>query len=61
SRLVKFNNEYYLHVTFRRTVEEREAEGVLGIDVNESSIDLVVVKPGKVRFIKIDIVEAKYH
>ncbi|MEM3868768.1 MAG: transposase [Candidatus Jordarchaeales archaeon] len=60
SRLVKFNNEYYLHVTFRRTVEEGEAEGVLGIDVNESSIDLVVVKLGKVRFIKIDISEVKY-
>ncbi|MEM3665086.1 MAG: transposase, partial [Candidatus Jordarchaeales archaeon] len=60
SRLVKFNNEYYLHATFRRTVEERKSEGVLGIDVNESSIDLAVVKPGKVRFIKIDISEAKY-
>ncbi|MBS7247333.1 MAG: transposase [Candidatus Freyarchaeota archaeon] len=60
SRLVKFNNEYYLHVTFRRTVEERKSEGVLGIDVNECSIDLAVVKPGKVRFIKIDISEAKH-
>ncbi|MEM3833556.1 MAG: hypothetical protein QW128_08255 [Thermoprotei archaeon] len=27
SRLVRLNNEYYLHVTFRETVEEREAEG----------------------------------
>ncbi|MEM3750158.1 MAG: transposase [Candidatus Jordarchaeales archaeon] len=60
SRLVKFNNEYYLHVTFRRAVEGRGAEGVLGIDVNESSIDLAVVKPGKVRFIKIDISEVKH-
>ncbi|MEM2829847.1 MAG: transposase [Candidatus Jordarchaeales archaeon] len=60
SRLVKFNNEYYLHATFRRTVEERKSEGVLGIDVNECSIDLAVVKPGKVRFIKIDISEAKH-
>ncbi|MEM2830471.1 MAG: transposase, partial [Candidatus Jordarchaeales archaeon] len=60
SRLVKFNNEYYLHVTFRRTVEEGEAEGILGIDVNECSVDLAVVKPGKVRFIKIDISEAKH-
>ncbi|MEM2626334.1 MAG: transposase [Candidatus Jordarchaeales archaeon] len=60
SRLVRFNNEYYLHVTFRRAVEGRGAEGVLGIDVNECSIDLAVVKPGKVRFIKIDISEAKH-
>ncbi|MEM1659319.1 MAG: hypothetical protein QXK94_09830 [Candidatus Jordarchaeales archaeon] len=60
SRLVRSNNEYYLHVTFRRTVEEREAEGILGIDVNEGGVDLAVVKPGKVRFIKIDISEAKH-
>ncbi|MEM3833413.1 MAG: transposase [Thermoprotei archaeon] len=33
---------------------------MLGIDVNESSIDLAVVKPNKVKFIKIDISEAKY-
>ncbi|MEM3185611.1 MAG: hypothetical protein QXQ39_02880 [Conexivisphaerales archaeon] len=39
---------------------KREAEGVLGIDVNERSIDLTVVKPNKVKFIKIDISEAKY-
>ncbi|MEM2829500.1 MAG: transposase [Candidatus Jordarchaeales archaeon] len=60
SRLVRSNNEYYLHVTFRRTVEERGAEGILGIDVNECSIDLAVVKPGKVRFIKIDVSEVKH-
>ncbi|MEM3512245.1 MAG: transposase, partial [Candidatus Jordarchaeales archaeon] len=60
SKLVRSNNEYYLHVTFRRAVEGRGAEGVLGIDVNESSIDLAVVKPGKVRFIKIDISEVKH-
>ncbi|MEM1550898.1 MAG: hypothetical protein QXR13_03070 [Candidatus Bathyarchaeia archaeon] len=60
SRLVKFNGEYYLHATFRKTVEERDAEGILGIDVNERSIDLAIVKPSKVKFIKIDISEAKY-
>ncbi|MEM2194121.1 MAG: transposase [Candidatus Methanomethylicia archaeon] len=60
SRLVRFNDEYYLHITFRKTVGEKEAEGILGIDVNESSIDLAVVKPNKVKFIKIDISEAKY-
>ncbi|MEM4310767.1 MAG: hypothetical protein QXX95_00050 [Nitrososphaerales archaeon] len=54
------NNEYYLHVTFRKTVEEKKAEGILGIDVNESSLDLAVVKLNKVKFIKIDISEAKY-
>ncbi|MEM3856815.1 MAG: hypothetical protein QW108_04290, partial [Saccharolobus sp.] len=60
SRLVKFNNQYYLHITFRDTIKEREPEGMLGIDVNESSIDLAVVKQNKVKFIKIDISEAKY-
>ncbi|MEM2467898.1 MAG: hypothetical protein QXX18_03780 [Candidatus Jordarchaeales archaeon] len=60
SRLVRSNNEYYLHVTFRRTVEEGDAEGVLGIDVNECSVDLAVVKLGKVRFIKIDVSEVKH-
>ncbi len=60
SRLVKRGDVFFLHVTFRKTVEEREAEGVLGVDINEKSIDLVTVKPDKVRFIKIDISEAKY-
>ncbi|MEM0079174.1 MAG: transposase [Nitrososphaerota archaeon] len=60
SRLVRFNNEYYLHASFRKIVEEKDAEGILGIDVNEKSIDLAVVKLSKVKFIKIDISEAKY-
>jgi IS605 OrfB family transposase len=53
-------DEYYLHVTFKKTIEEEEYEGLLGIDVNERSIDLAVIKPGKVRFVKIDVSEAKY-
>lgn len=60
SRLVKRDGAFYLHVTFRKTVEERKPEGVLGIDVNENSRDLAVVKPNKVKFIKIDISEARY-
>ncbi|ACB08303.1 transposase, IS605 OrfB family [Candidatus Korarchaeum cryptofilum OPF8] len=59
SRIVVLGDEYYLHVTFRKVVEEREYEGVLGIDVNEKSIDLAIIKPDKVRFVKIDISEAK--
>ncbi|MCR6668448.1 MAG: transposase [archaeon YNP-WB-040] len=60
SRLVKDGDEYYLHVTFKKVVEEEEHEGLLGIDVNEKSIDLAVIKPDKVRFVKIDISETKY-
>jgi len=60
SRIVVLGDEYYLHVTFRKVVEEREYEGVLGIDVNEKSIDLAIIKPDRVRFVKIDISEAKY-
>jgi putative transposase len=60
SRIVALGDEYYLHVTFRRTVEEKECEGLLGIDVNEKSIDLAIIKPDKVRFVKIDISEAKH-
>lgn len=60
SRLVRRNSDFFLHVTFRKVAEEREPEGVLGIDVNEKSIDLAIIKPDKVRFIKIDISEAKY-
>jgi len=40
-------------VTLRKEVEEKKPEGVLGVDVNEKSLDLVVVKPDKVKFIKI--------
>ncbi len=39
---------------------KRKPEGVFGIDVNERSVDLAVVKPDKVRFAKIDVSEAKY-
>jgi transposase len=53
-------DEYYLHVMFKKTIEEREYEGLLGIDVNEKSIDLAMIKPDKVGFVKIDISEAKY-
>jgi len=49
-----------LGITFRMEVEEKKPEGVLGMDVNEKSIDLVMVKPDKVKFIKIDISQAKY-
>jgi len=60
SRIMLLDGEYYLHVTFRKVVEKRECGGLMGIDVNEKSIDLAIVKPDKVRFIKIDISEAKY-
>jgi putative transposase len=60
SRLVKDGDEYYLHVTFKKVVEEKEYKGLLGIDVNEKSIDLAIIKPDKIKFVKIDISEAKY-
>jgi len=53
-------DEYYLHVTFKKTIKEEEYEGILGIDVNERSIDLAIIKPGKVRFVRVDISKAKY-
>jgi predicted transposase len=60
SRIIMLDGEYYLHVTFRKAIEEKEYEGLLGIDVNEKSIDLAIIKPDKVRFVKIDISETKY-
>jgi len=60
SRLVKDEDEYYLHVTFKKDVKEEEHKGLLGIDVNEKSIDLAIIKPDKVRFVKVDISKAKY-
>jgi putative transposase len=60
SRIIKLDDEFYLHVTFKKVFEEKEHEGVMGIDVNEKSIDLTIVKPDKIKFVKIDISEAKY-
>jgi IS605 OrfB family transposase len=60
SRIIMLGDEYYLHVTFKKTIEEKEYKELLGIDVNEKSIDLAVIKPDKVRFVKIDVSEAKY-
>ena len=60
SRLMRDGDEYYLHVTFRKTVEMKKPKESLGIDVNEKSVDLAIVKPDKVRFIKIDVSEVKH-
>ncbi|MCR6692833.1 MAG: transposase [archaeon YNP-LCB-003-016] len=60
SRLLRKDDGYFFHITFRRNVEERMVDGLLGIDVNEKSIDLAVVKPGEIMFVKLDISEAKY-
>ena len=49
---MKNGGEYYLHVNFRKTVKMRKPEGLLGVDANEKSIDLAIVKPDKVEFIK---------
>jgi hypothetical protein len=35
SRIIALGDEYYFHVTFKKAVEEKEYEGILGIDVNE--------------------------
>lgn len=56
---MKLNGEYYLHASFRKAVEERKAEGVLGIDINERSIYLALIKPNKARFIKVDVSKVK--
>ena len=60
SRIIVLGEEYYLHVTFRKAIEEKGYEGLLGIDVNEKSVDLAIIKPDKARFVKIDISDAKY-
>jgi IS605 OrfB family transposase len=60
SRIIKIDGEYYLHVTFRRIVKEERCEGLLGIDVNERSIDLAVIKSNEIKFMKLDISEAKH-
>lgn len=52
SRLLRRGDNFFLHVTFRKEVEERVAEGVLGVDINEKSIDLAIVKACNIRFIK---------
>jgi len=43
-----FNDECYLHV--QEGDGGKGMWGLMGIDVNEKSIDLAVVKPDKVRF-----------
>jgi len=60
SRLVRNGGNFFLHVTFKKIVKEKKPEGVLGIDVNEKSIDLAIIKPDKARFIKIDVSDVKY-
>ncbi len=60
SRLVRRGSKYFLHVTFRTVIEERKSSGLLGIDINEKSIDLAIIKLNKVKFIKIDISKVKY-
>jgi hypothetical protein len=49
-----FRGRANVFVPFKREVEAKPAEGVCGIDVNEVSVDLCVLKPGgKPKYIKL--------
>jgi len=60
SRIVVLDDKFNLHVTFKKAIEENGYDGILGIDVNEKSLDLAIIKPDKVKFVKVDISLAKY-
>ena len=53
-------NEKFLTVTFRYEEEEGEPVEKIALDSNERSIDLAIIKPDRVKFIKLDISEAKH-
>jgi hypothetical protein len=55
--LVRKDGGVIPHVSFRKMVEERMSEGLLGIDVNEKSVGIAIVR---LRFIKIDVSGVKY-
>jgi len=53
-----FKDRANVYVPFRHEVEPRPAEGICGIDVNERSVDLCILKPNEQpRHIKLDTSE----
>jgi putative transposase len=58
--LVKRGNRWFLHATIKREVEYYKPNGYLAYDINEKSLDMLMVKPDKIEYIHIDISEVKH-
>ena len=59
-----FRNRANVHVPFKHEVEPRPVEGVCGVDINERSVDLTILKPNeRPRHISLDVskLPAIYH
>jgi len=51
-----FRDRANVYVPFKREVEAKSVEGVCGVDINERSVDLCILKPNQEpRFIKLDV------
>jgi len=54
----QYRDRAEIYVPFKRQVEQKSLEGICGIDVNERSINLCILKPGQPpRHIPIDVSE----
>jgi len=58
--LIKKGDGFFLNAVIRREVDELKPEGIMAYDVNEKSIDALMVRHDKAEWIHIDISEAKH-
>jgi len=51
-----FRGRANVYVPFKREVEQKPPQGVCGVDINERSVDLCILKPNEEpRFVKLDV------
>jgi len=58
--IIRRGNEYFFNLVVKKEVEPFRAKGVMTVDVNEKSIDTFIVRPDKLKYIHIDLSEAKH-
>ncbi|MBC7090384.1 MAG: IS200/IS605 family element transposase accessory protein TnpB [Nitrososphaeria archaeon] len=58
--LVKRGDRWFLNATIKRDVQPYEPIGIIAYDINEKSVDALLVKEEKTEWIHIDISEAKH-
>ena len=58
--IIRRGDEYFFNLVVKKEVEQFRAKGVMTVDVNEKSIDVFIVRPDKLKYIHIDLSEAKH-
>ena len=58
--IIRRGDEYFFNLVIKKEVEQFRAKGIMTVDVNEKSIDVFIVRPDELKYIHIDLSEAKH-